>query len=373
MKWWRVFFAKKISALVDDLSRFSQDITVYIQEKLVIFGKWFELYKGNLVAILMTKRGKYHGSFLNVSLFVLVASGIIAAPHISSYYPTLGVGEVLSSVAPPSASIADLDAESMSMATQESVKPRDQVLDYSVQSGDTLSSISQKFDVSAETVAWANDLKGKNPVVKPGQILKIPPVTGVVHKVKRGETVYSIAKKYDVDPQKILNYPFNDFVDLDTFALNVGQNLVVPDGVMPEESTGNPSVTRPPAPQYLARGSAGKLLFPTTGTITQNPVWYHMALDIANRAAPDVYAAESGTIATATCIKGGYGCHVIINHGDGTQTLYGHLSSFYITGGRVDRGQAIGRMGSTGRSTGTHLHFEVRVGGRTVNPWSYLK
>lgn len=371
---WRPFFVKKFKAAVDDLSRFSQDITLYVQEKLVIFGKWFEQYKGNLVELLMTKRGKYHGSFLNVSLVALVVSGIVIAPHISSYYPTLGVGEVLSSVAPPSASIADLNSEGMSMATQESVKPRDEVLDYIVQSGDTLSSVAHKFDVSGETIMWANDLTGKNPILKPGQVLKIPPVTGVVHKVKRGETVYSIAKKYDVDPQKILNYPFNDFVDLDTFALNVGQNLVVPDGVMPEESNGNPSVTRPPAPQYLAKGSMGKLLFPTTGTITQQPVWYHMALDIANRASPDVYAAESGTAVTVTCIKGGYGCHVVLTHADGTQTLYGHLQSFYISqGAKVDRGQAIGRMGSTGRSTGTHLHFEVRIGGHPVNPWPYLR
>ena len=369
---WRAFFVKKFTGIGDDFSRFFQAITLYIQEKLVIFGKWFERYKGGLVAILMTKRGKYHGSFLNVSLFALVASGIVVAPHISSYYPTLGAGEVLSSVAPPSASVADLNFEGMSMATQESIKPRDQVLDYTIQSGDTVSTISQKFDVSDETIMWANNLIGKNPVLKPGQVLKIPPVTGVVHKVKRGETVYSLAKKYDVDPQKILNYPFNDFVDLDTFALAVGQNLVVPDGVMPE-AAGSPSLTRPPAPQYLAKGSAGKLLFPTTGTVTQNPVWYHMALDIANRASPDVYAAESGTITLATCLKWGYGCHIIITHSDGSQTLYGHMSQFYVTGGKVERGQAIGRMGSTGRSTGTHLHFEVRIGGRAVNPWGYLK
>jgi murein DD-endopeptidase MepM/ murein hydrolase activator NlpD len=259
------------------------------------------------------------------------------------------------------------------MATQESIKPRDEILSYTILSGDTLSLIAKKFDVSENTIVWANELKGKNPILKPGQTLKIPPVTGVVHKVKRGETVYSIAKKYDVDPQLILNYPFNDFVDLDTFALAVGQNLIIPEGVMPQEATGNPSVTRPPAPQYLAREGAGKLLFPTTGSISQNPVWYHMALDIANRASPDVYAAESGTIVSATCLKWGYGCHIVVDHGGGMQTLYAHLSRFYVTGGKVDRGQAIGRMGSTGRSTGTHLHFEVRIGGHAVNPWGYVK
>jgi murein DD-endopeptidase MepM/ murein hydrolase activator NlpD len=355
-----------------DISRFSQDITLYLQAKVVGFGKWFEKHKSSLVSFLMMKRGRYQGSFLNMSVFMMVASGIIAAPHISTYYPTLGAGEVLSSIAPLSASVADLNFEGMSMATQESDKPRDQVLDYIIQSGDTLSSIAQKFDVSTDTIKWANDLKGQNPVVKPGQTLKIPPVTGIVHKVKRGETIYAIAKKYDTDPQKIVNYPFNDFVDLDTFALAVGQTLVVPDGSIAEPSSA-PSTTRPPAPQYLARDSKGKLLFPTTGTITQNPVWYHMALDIANRASPDVYAAESGTITLATCLKWGYGCHIVVTHPDGVQTLYAHLSQFYVTGGKVERGQALGRMGSTGRSTGTHLHFEVRIGGRAVNPWGYLR
>lgn len=360
--------------IASDASRFTQDFTRYLQEKVVGFGAWFETYKGSFVSLLMMKRGRYQGSFLNMSVFMLVASGIVSAPYISSYYPTLGAGEVLSSIAAPSASVADLNFEGMSMATQESDKPRDQVLSYTVQAGDTLSSIAVKFDVTADTIRWANDLQGQNPVIKPGAVLKIPPVTGIVHKVKRGETIYSIAKKYDTDPQKILNYPFNDFVDLDTFALAVGQNLIVPDGVMPESSTSNPSVTRPPAPQYLAKDSKGKLLFPTTGIITQQPVWYHMALDIANRAAPDVYAAESGTATLVTCLKWGYGCHIVITHADGTQTLYGHLQAFYISAGAtVTRGQAIGRMGSTGRSTGTHLHFEVRVGGHPINPWPYLK
>ncbi|KKS21623.1 MAG: Peptidase M23 family protein, partial [Candidatus Roizmanbacteria bacterium GW2011_GWC2_41_7] len=117
-----------------------------------------------------------------------------------------------------------------------------------------------------------------------------------------------------------------------------------------------------------------QLLFPTTGSITQQPVWYHMALDIANRAAPDVYAAEAGTVSLATCYQWGYGCHIIVDHGNGMQTLYAHLSSFYVSAGQsVGRGDALGRMGSTGRSTGTHLHFEVRNGGVAINPWNYLQ
>lgn len=352
---------------------FIKDLNIYLQKKARSFGENFEHYKGYLVELLMAKRGRYQNPFLNVSLFVLVAAGILAAPHLSSYYPTvrssLVEGEVLSSVAPLSASVTSLDFEEISMVTQISDKPRDQVVDYEIQEGDTLSSIAQKFDVSEDTIKWANDLKGKNPILKPGEILKIPPVAGIVHKVKRGETVYSIAERYQSEAQKIVNFPFNDFVDLDNFTLAVGQTLIVPDGVPPAEK---PAV-RPTAPQYLA-GGGGKFLFPTTGNISQQPVWYHMALDISNKGAPDVFAAEGGKVSLAECQRWGYGCYVIVDHPGGVQTLYAHLAKYYVSiGENISRGEALGQMGSTGRSTGPHLHFEVREGGRIINPWPYLR
>jgi len=219
----------------ETLRAFIRDLTIYIQKKLSLFGRVFETHKDILVDLLMAKRGRYQGSFLNLSVFMLATSGIIAAPHISAYYPTLVQGEVLSTVAPPSATVADLELEHMAMVTRESDKPRDQVIEYTVKSGDTLSGIARTFDVSEESIQWANDLKGKNPVLKPDQTLQIPPVTGVVHKVKRGDTVFSIAKTYETDAQNIVNYPFNDFVDLDTFTLAVGQVLIVPGGIVKEK------------------------------------------------------------------------------------------------------------------------------------------
>src|SRR3989338_936361 len=356
----------------DDVLLFVRELTRYGKRKLLYAGDRFESYKSWLVEILMIKRGKHSSSFLNLSVFLLFASAVIAAPHISSYYPTIAYVEVLSSVATPSGTVAQLDFDQLSMTTQISDKPRDQIIEYTVKPGDTLSTIAATFDVSEETLRWANNLTGKNPVLKPGQILNIPPVTGVVHKVKRGDTVYTIAKKYETEAQNIVNYPFNDFVDLENFTLAVGQLLVVPGGVMPEEV--KPGVTRPPAPQYLAKQSSGQFLFPTSGSVSQQPIWYHMALDIANKEAPDVYASEAGTVSQVICVKGGYGCHIIINHGGGTETLYAHLQSFYVSAGAsVTRGQALGRMGSTGRSTGTHLHFEVIINGARVNPWGYVK
>jgi murein DD-endopeptidase MepM/ murein hydrolase activator NlpD len=250
-----------------------------------------------------------------------------------------------------------------------SEKPRDKVETYVVKEGDTLARVAEKYGVSIDTIKWSSDLKRDSLSI--GQELKIPPVTGVVHKVREGETVQSIAKKYRTDAQKIVNFPFNDFVDLDIFSLNVGQLVVVPDGVQPE-SVLPPAFIAPP-PQIASLGS-GKLLWPTGGLITQYPIWYHMAYDIANPAAPGIASADNGVVIVPPFMRYGYGNHIIVDHGGGLSTLYAHLSEIYVKNGdRVARGQVIGRMGSTGRSTGTNLHFETRVNGASVNPAGYFK
>jgi len=286
---------------------------------------------------------------------------------IAEYYPTVaepdGQLEETSEdiLGPP-------DSEELTTTTVVSDKPRFEIIDYEVNPGDTLGSIAEKFGISVDTIKWANSLKTEKLI--PGQSLRIPPVTGIVHKVAAGESIYSLAKKYKSDPQKIVNFPANDFADLDTFALNIGQVLFVPDGVMPEAA---PIFKAAPVPQFIA-GAGGRFMWPTQGQITQYPVSYHMAVDIANRAAPPVAAGDGGVVAFAGCVRYGYGCHVIINHAEGYQSLYGHLSSYNVSPGQsVGRGQVIGRMGSTGRSSGTHLHFEVRKNGVILNPLSYLK
>ena len=173
------------------------------------------------------------------------------------------------------------------MQTQVSEKPRDKVETYTVKDGDTLARVAEKFGVSIDTIKWASDIKGDSLSV--GQDLKIPPVTGIVHKVREGDTVQNIAKKYKTDAQKIVNFPFNDFTDLETFSLQVGQIVVVPDGVQQEA----PAIIPPSS--MIALGS-GKLFWPTMGIITQYPIWYHMAFDIANPSAPGVMAADNGIV-----------------------------------------------------------------------------
>lgn len=332
------------------------------------FGRWFETNKDVLVDILMARRGGYQRPFLHVSITILAVTAVIAAPVLANAYP-VGVKGALADFTPPSAVVTSLDLSEYGVQTQVSEKPRDQIITYDIQKGDTLSTVAQKFGVSVDTIKWQNNIKRDSLSI--GQQLKIPPVTGIVHKVAEGETIYSIAKKFQTEPQKIVNFPFNDFSDLDTFALNVGQTLVVPDGVQPQAAP----VLRP---SYSfgqpSAGGSGQFSWPANGAITQYPIWYHMAFDIANPSQPPVTAAGDGVVLSAEYLNYGYGRHTIIDHGGGLATLYAHLTEIYVKAGdKVSRGQVIGKMGSTGRSTGTHLHFEVRKNGTPVNPASFLK
>ena len=189
------------------------------------------------------------------------------------------------------------------------------------------------------------------------------------------ETIYSLAKKYQANAQAVVDWPYNSFANDETFALAVGQELMIPDGVKPKEV---PIVL----PRYYAQAPAagtvtgtGQFAWPTSGNITQTFKWYHQAIDIANRAAPDILAADAGSvIVVGWPAPWDYGNRVIIDHGNGFVTWYAHLSQIYVSAGQtVGRGQALGRMGSTGRSTGTHLHFEIHKDGVKQDPLAYLK
>lgn len=356
----RIFFA--------DFGDFCRIFGKYLFKKTRISALHFETFKDSVVSILIAKRGRYSRSFLNLSLFLLTVAAVIVSPVIASSYPGVNKEE-LAEFKAPSAIKTSLNQSELGAATVISTnKPRDRVLSYAVQKGDTLGKIADTFGISEDTIRWANDLKGDKLVV--GQQVRVPPVTGVVHTVKEGDTVYSIAKKYKTDAQNIVNFPFNDFEDLDTFTLRIGQELVVPNGVIPQA----PAIAHAvPAPQIIP-GAGGVYIWPTQGSITQYPIWYHMALDIANAAAPLVMSSRAGKVVYSGCLKWGYGCHVIVDHGDSYQTLYAHMQRVDVEVGQsVSQGQVIGRMGSTGRSTGTHLHFEVRQNGITINPLPFLQ
>jgi len=355
----------------NDLKDYLSFLLRYTTERLRIGGLNFEKIKKVIVALLIVKRGKYSQSVLNTSFLLIVGSALVGGPVIANNNP------FIASLGHRGANSQDLlvaySPYEQSVGTVVSAKPRSQIVNYRVRSGDNLKLIANKFDVSVDTIKWENKLTSNR--IKPGQILKIPPVTGVVHKVKLGDNIYKIAKKYGVDPQAIINFPFNDFQDLDTFSLKVGQLVYVPDGVIDNKSLPS-SVRRRLAKTPIKAGVKGKsnFVWPTSGIITQRASWYHMAIDIANRRAPPIIAADAGRIVYAGCVRYGYGCHIVVDHNNGYETLYAHLQKIYVrVGQNVSKHQAIGQMGSTGRSTGTHLHFEIRYNGQKLNPLKFLR
>ncbi|MFH1631978.1 MAG: M23 family metallopeptidase [bacterium] len=253
-----------------------------------------------------------------------------------------------------------------------SIAARTDVETYTVQGGDTLSSIAEDFGISLNTLLWANDL-GVRSILQPGDALAILPTSGVYHTVKSGDTLSAIANKYDVDADEILDY--NKLASADD--LVIGEKLIVPGGAVSvataSRSTAFSSVLSTGTSSGSTVGS-GSMIWPTDlYTITQYYSWRHNGLDIDCGYTNDNYAADDGIVTQAGWL-GGYGYLVEINHGNGIVTRYGHHSSLYVSvGQQVSQGQAIGRCGTTGRSTGTHLHLEVIVNGSNRNPLEYIR
>ncbi len=243
---------------------------------------------------------------------------------------------------------------------------------YMVQPGDSVFGIAERFHVKPETIMWSNPVLESNPdLLRVGDKLTILPVNGVYHQVKAGETVAAIAKKYKVEPAAIVGFARNNLTN-DTQALAAGTKLVVPGGEKPFVPR-VVSVYNGPMPKGALRGS-GVFSWPTSGSITQQFWNGHRAVDIASWIGNRVVAADSGFIVHAGWDNTGYGNLVIVNHGNGYMTYYAHLSKIFVrVGDAVGRGQQIGAVGSTGHSTGPHLHFEVRQNGVQQNPLRFLR
>lgn len=368
----------------DDLKSLVKFMVIYQSKKTRDFGIHFEKFKNVSVELLMHRRGRFHRQVFHTSILGLasvgfITSGVLGDSMVASSFPGLG-GEDPRFIQTfdPNASGVSLNSL-VDFKTSVSEKPRSEVIEYEVKSGETISQIAQKFGIDSDTIKWANNLESVN-TVKPGDKLKILPVSGVAHTVKAGDTLESVAKKYTADAQSILDFPFNDVPD--DFKLKVGQTLIVPDGTPPESKA--PAKTKP-QPQYIAQGpvspsfsapGGGNFSWPTTTSgISQYFAWYHPGVDLPNRSAPPVVASDGGTVIVAGWPDNyGYGNRVVVDHGNGYQTLYAHLSNIYVSvGQQVSKGQTVGQMGSTGRSTGTHLHFEIRYKGIAVNPLAILK
>ena len=343
---------------------------VFIGEIGTIFLGWTGTVKDIITKLMYRQRGRFSNTFVSGSMAVLAFVSIGFSGQLESLINRRGDSENGGSNYLLAASGEG------EVNTLISDSPKGEVTEYRVVEGDTVSSIAAKFGISIDTIVWENNLKTVNSI-KPKQILRILPMTGVKYKVARGETIYSIAKNFGVDAQNIIDYPFNSFSNDETFALVTGQELMIPDGVKPQEKIIDVGryAARTVAPIPGVKGE-GNFIWPTTGSISQKYYWYHQAVDIASHSSPPIVAAQGGTVITAGWNGGGYGNYVIIDHGNGYQTLYGHMTNKSIVvkaGDRVVQGQKIGIMGSTGRSTGPHLHFEIKTSRGNADPLTMLK
>lgn len=364
-----------LNDLGSDLIAFFYGWGKYLVYQLIFFFRRIEVGKSYLAEKLYQGRGRLAKPFIHTGMGGLFILCLLIAPVLTNSLPGFSGSSMAQNEPAPMVLSASFQTDNSSVSTSVSEKPRAEVYDYKVAPGDTISGIAQKFQVSIDTIRWANNLVSIESI-KPGQTLKVPPVTGVIHKVKKGETIFSVAKYYNAESQGIVDYPFNSFVNDESFELAVGQTLVVPDGVMPKVDLWSPSA-------YIARQTPdagtvtamGNFIWPTSGRISQSFRWYHRAVDIANKNGTPVLAADAGRVVIAGWPDNiGYGNRIMIDHGNGLATLYGHLSKIAVTAGQsVNRGDVIGLMGSTGRSTGPHLHFEIRKSGATTDPMGYLK
>lgn len=245
-------------------------------------------------------------------------------------------------------------------------------LTYVVEPGDTLAALAERFGLEARTIVWANDALAASPTLRVGQELVILPVDGIYHTVAPGETVERVAAKYGVDAARIRAFPGNGLAEGE--ALEVGQGLVLP-GALPGYRAGGGGLPFLPTPELPegAAGGTGSMVWPLTGMLSQGYWEGHPAIDIAAPAGTPILAVDAGVVGFVQYGHPQYGTLVVLNHGEGLQTLYAHLESACVEVGMpIAQGQVIGACGRTGNSTGTHLHLEVYRNGARQNPLSYL-
>jgi LysM repeat protein len=250
----------------------------------------------------------------------------------------------------------------------ESTTPKSthkEIQSYIVQSGDTIGAIATKFGVSVNTILWENNLSLSS-YIRPGDKLTILPTTGVSYSVRSGDTLGAIARSYGTTIEKIMEY--NNLESASN--LKVRQKIIIPDGKL-----GYSSLARSKSIYSSSDSSPStkNFLWPSSSKrITQYYHWRHHAIDIGAKTGTPIYASRGGRIERSGWSTG-YGYNIVINHGGGVKTLYAHASALHVKrGDQVEQGQVIGAVGSTGWSTGPHIHYEIIVNGTKVNPLSYL-
>jgi murein DD-endopeptidase MepM/ murein hydrolase activator NlpD len=268
-------------------------------------------------------------------------------------------------------------------------RPRTETIIYEVDFGDAIFSIAERFNITPETLLWANyELLNDNPdFLEVGMALNVPPVDGVYYQWQEGDTLESVAAEFEAEMDAILEFTGNN-LDLANPVIEAGQFVMLPGGhrefrtwLIPVFDRGNAGVLGVAlgagscTGTYTGPVGSGAFIWPTANhTLSGNDFWSgHLGIDIGLVTGDPVWAADAGVVVFSGWANGGYGNTIMIDHGNGYQTLYAHLNSVSRPcGAGVSAGTVVGAGGSTGNSTGAHLHFEVRSGGGFINPWYVL-
>lgn len=252
-----------------------------------------------------------------------------------------------------------------------------QPIQYQAKTGDTIDKISKKFHVSPNTIIKNNEPSKIEDVLEAGTKLTILPLDGIVHPVERNETLAELSKRYDVGIQDIIEANQLD----NPHMIAEKQKVIIPNAtdlkMRPKPVLEAIRQAKTDVQAAVSHSKTGRRLsWPSTGVVSSNYGWrwfrMHNGMDIAGPVGTPVKAVKEGRVVYSGWM-GGYGYAIDIDHGGGVRTRYAHNSALKVSvGEHVGRGQVISSMGSTGHSTGSHLHFEVHVGGRAVDPRSYF-
>lgn len=271
-------------------------------------------------------------------------------------------------------SVDIIPEKNTALTTLPENRQRTAYVSYKVEQGDSLFSIGSKFKVSVDALKYVNNLNDGS-VLRVGQDVAIPPASGLIHKVEAGDSLGSIAQKYSVPSQAIADFNYL----LEPSKLALGTELVIPDAKIPQPVV----IDYPIIPSTIGQGESdagakkGWCMWPTGArVITQNFSWYHNGLDIGaswGGAMPPIYACAGGVVTRAGWDPYGLGLHIKVDHGNGYETIYGHMSKLDVSfGDKVKKGEVMGLLGSTGRSTGPHVHFIIRYKGTPQDPLKYI-
>ncbi|MEN8173969.1 MAG: LysM peptidoglycan-binding domain-containing M23 family metallopeptidase [Chloroflexota bacterium] len=322
-----------------------------------------------------------------------VAGGVLAAP-----LPTATpISEIsgLPALFSPSSNQNQGVARITSLHTSMPTRPRAKVISYTVELGDSVFGIADQFGIKPETVLWANagTLQDNPHRLQADQELNIMPVDGTYHEWSAGENINKVAEYYGVEVSAIIEYPGNNFdiseFDIDSPAIEAGTMLIVPNGQREMVDYGPPRIPRdnPAIARTYGPGHCGTLMTGAVGDgvfiwpapshylsgYDYNPAANHAAIDIAGDTGDPLWAVDDGVVVYAGWSYLGYGNLVVLDHGNGWQSLYAHMDQIYVScGTSLFQGATIGTLGNTGASSGSHLHFALIYGTAKVNPWNFL-